>query len=165
MLNGKEKIILGLDPGIADTGYGVISEVNGVLTVLTYGSIKTPKSEELSRRLSSLHQQLLKLIEKYQPQTAVVEQLFFCTNIKTAMTVGQARGVILLSLTNKGITIIEPTPLQVKQGITGYGKADKRQVQQMLKNILKLKNIPQPDDAADALAMAVYGSGNIANLI
>lgn len=165
MLNGKEKIILGLDPGIADTGYGVISEANGVLKVLTYGSIKTPKSEELSRRLSSLHQQLLKLIDQYQPQTAVVEQLFFCTNIKTAMTVGQARGVILLSLTNKRITIIEPTPLQVKQGITGYGKADKRQVQQMLKNILKLKTIPQPDDAADALAMAIYGSGNISNLI
>jgi crossover junction endodeoxyribonuclease RuvC len=165
MLNGKEKIILGLDPGIADTGYGVISETNGVLKVLTYGSIKTPKSEELSRRLSSLHQQLIKLIDQYQPQIAVVEQLFFCTNIKTAMTVGQARGVILLSLTNKGITIIEPTPLQVKQGITGYGKADKRQVQQMLKNILKLKTIPQPDDAADALAMAIYGSGNISNLI
>jgi crossover junction endodeoxyribonuclease RuvC len=165
MLNGKEKIILGLDPGIADTGYGVISEANGVLTVLAYGSIKTPKGEELSRRLSFLHQQLLKLIDQYQPQTAVVEKLFFCTNIKTAMTVGQARGVILLSLTNKGITIIEPTPLQVKQGITGYGKADKRQVQQMLKNILKLKTIPQPDDAADALAMAIYGSGNISNLI
>jgi crossover junction endodeoxyribonuclease RuvC len=165
MLNGKEKIILGLDPGIADTGYGVIKELNGNLTVLTYGSIKTAKGEPLPQRLSSLHQQLLELITKYQPQTAVVEQLFFCSNIKTAMTVGQARGVILLSLTNKGITIIEPTPLQVKQGITGYGKADKRQVQQMLKNILKLKAIPQPDDAADALAMAIYGSGNISNLI
>lgn len=165
MPNGKEKIILGIDPGIADTGYGLISEQTNFLKVLCYGSIKTPKTDSLPQRLLFLNNELLKIINKYQPDIAVVEQLFFCSNAKTAMIVGQARGVILLNLVNKKIPILEPTPLQVKQGLTGYGKADKKQVQEMIKNILKLKSIPRPDDAADALAMAIYGSGNISKLI
>jgi crossover junction endodeoxyribonuclease RuvC len=160
MLTGKNKstIIIGVDPGIADTGYGIIKEENGKLFVLEYGSIKTSAKAILPERLCALRKKLSALVEKYQPSIAVVEQLFFCTNVKTALTVGQARGVILVSLADQGLKIIELTPLQVKQGLTGYGKADKRQMQQMVKAVLNLKEIPKPDDAADALAMAVCGA-------
>ena len=160
MPTGKNKpiTIIGIDPGIADTGYGVIREENGKLFVLEYGSIKTPAKTELPERLSALRKKLSVLLEKYNPDLAVVEQLFFCTNVKTALTVGQARRVIIVSLAEQKIKIIELTPLQVKQGLTGYGKADKKQMQQMVKAVLGLKEIPKPDDAADALAMAVCGA-------
>ena len=148
-------IILGIDPGIADTGFGVIEENRGQLKLVAYGSIKTNKKDELSIRLLELHQQLAKIIDKYQPELAVVEQLFFCTNVKTALIVGQARGTILLTLAQSKTKIAELTPLQVKQGLTGYGQADKKQIQQMVKIILNLKTIPKPDDAADALAVAM----------
>lgn len=158
MLPGKAKIIIGIDPGIADTGYGVISAQGNNLRLIAYGSIKTRKSLALVERLAELQHQLGLLIEKYRPETAVIEQLFFCNNAKTALIVGQARGVILLAAHQAGLKILELTPLQVKQGLTGYGKADKKQIQQMVKAILNLKTIPKPDDAADALAMAICGS-------
>lgn len=157
---GKNKpiTIIGIDPGIADTGYGIIKEENGRLSVLEYGSIRTSAKSALPERLNTLRKKLSALLEKYDPALAVVEQLFFCTNVKTALTVGQARGVIILSLAEQKIKIIELTPLQIKQGLTGYGKADKKQMQQMVKAVLGLKEIPKPDDAADALAMAVCGA-------
>lgn len=158
MPHGKAKIILGIDPGIADTGYGVISASGNMLTMIDCGSIKTHKSLALPERLSQLQRQLSKIIEKYQPDTAVIEQLFFCNNAKTALIVGQARGVVLLTAHNAKLRILELTPLQVKQGLTGYGGADKKQMQQMVKVILNLKTVPKPDDAADALAMAICGS-------
>jgi len=151
-------IILGIDPGIADTGYGLIKEEKNKTTTLAYGSIKTKSKQALPDRLKQLADELEKIIVKYRPTVAVVEQLFFCNNAKTALIVGQARGVILLVLIKHKIRILELTPLQVKQGLTGYGGADKKQMQQMVKIILGLKEIPKPDDAADALAMAVCGS-------
>ena len=159
MVKNKTQVILGIDPGIADTGFGVIAETAGELSLLDYGSIKTSAQDGLAKRLKEMQKGLAQIIDKYQPDAAVVEQLFFCTNVKTALIVGQARGVILLTLAQAGINILELTPLQVKQGLTGYGQADKKQIQQMVKIILKLKNIPRPDDAADALAMAICGTG------
>lgn len=156
---GKNKnIIIGIDPGIADTGYGVIKQENGNLEVIVYGSIKTSAKINLANRLLLLKNKLSDILKKYHPQIAIVEQLFFCSNTKTALTIGQARGVIMATLAEQKIKIIELTPLQVKQGLTGYGKANKKQMQQMIKLILNLKEIPQPDDAADALAMAVCGA-------
>lgn len=158
MPRGKSKIILGIDPGIADTGYGVISASGNTLALIEYGSIKTHKSLPLPERLQQLHQELYRLVNKHQPEVAVIEQLFFCNNAKTALIVGQARGVILLAVQSAKIKILELTPLQVKQGLTGYGSADKKQMQQMVKVILNLDAVPKPDDAADALAMAICGS-------
>jgi len=155
---GKAKIILGIDPGIADTGFGVICARADNLELIDCGSIKTHKSLPLPERLAQLEKELSAIIGKYQPETAVIEQLFFCNNAKTALVVGQARGVALLVAHKAGLRIIELTPLQVKQGLTGYGGADKKQMQQMVKVILKLKAAPKPDDAADALAMAICGS-------
>jgi crossover junction endodeoxyribonuclease RuvC len=149
------KIILGVDPGIADTGYGVIKVDGSQVSCLTYGSIKTKAHEALASRLDCLYQNLGCLIEKYQPDFAAVEELFFSKNVKTALTVGQARGVILLSFKQHNLPFFELKPAQVKQAVACYGAADKKQVQQMVKLILKLERIPQPDDAADALAMAL----------
>lgn len=156
--SSEKRIIIGIDPGIADTGFGLISSYGNKLELIDYGSIKTHKSLSLSERLSQLEQQLSIVINKYQPTLAVIEQLFFCNNAKTALIVGQARGVILLTTYNAKIKILELTPLQVKQGLTGYGSADKKQMQEMVRIILNLKTIPKPDDAADALAMAICGS-------
>lgn len=149
------RIILGLDPGIADTGYGVIKDDRGKLTCLAYGSIKTNPKDTLSERLFSLHLQLDEIIKKYQPEISAVEQLFFSKNVKTALIVGQARGVILLALKQNDIAFFEFTPGQVKQAVSGYGGAKKDQVQKMVKTLLGLKEIPKPDDAADALAIAM----------
>lgn len=149
-------IVLGIDPGIATTGYGVVrEESNGQVIALAYGTLETPKTDALPRRLASLRQQLIVLIEEWRPTESAVEALFFATNVKTAMTVGQARGVLLLTLYEAGLPIGEYTPLQVKQAITGYGQADKRQMQAMVKMLLTLDRIPKPDDAADALAIAL----------
>lgn len=152
------KIILGLDPGIADTGYGVISCEKGKLLCLTYGSIKTEAKKDLSERLEILDIELKKLIKKYQPEVVAVEQLFFNKNVKTALIVGQARGVLLLRIKKSGLKILEFTPGQVKQAVAAYGRASKNQVQKMVKIILGLKSLPQPDDAADALAVAICSS-------
>jgi crossover junction endodeoxyribonuclease RuvC len=149
-------IALGIDPGIATTGFGVIrEEPNGQTTTLAYGVLETPKTDTLPTRLLSLRRQLIALIEKWRPTESAVEALFFATNLKTAMTVGQARGVVLVTLHEAGVPISEYTPLQVKQAIAGYGQADKRQMQAMVKMLLTLDNIPKPDDAADALAIAL----------
>ena len=161
------KIILGVDPGIADTGYGVIKEDGGLISCLTYGSIKTTPKDDLATRLEYLYQELNKLIAKYQPDLAAVEELFFSKNVKTALTVGQARGVILLSFKQHNLPFFEFKPSQVKQAVSCYGAADKLQIQKMVKRLLKLEQIPKPDDAADALAMAMcalnYKSLNLNN--
>jgi crossover junction endodeoxyribonuclease RuvC len=159
-------IILGIDPGIADTGFGLIEDTKGQLKVLTFGSIKTKAGLPLAQRLAELYQQLQKIIKDYQPQTAAIEQLFFCNNAKTALIVGQARGVAMLTCQQAGLAIFEFTPLQVKQAVATYGGASKLQVQKMVQMILGLKEIPKPDDAADALAIAICGlnSFNLSNL-
>lgn len=149
-------IVLGIDPGIATTGFGVVREErDGQFTALTHGVLETPKTDTLPRRLQLLRDQLRALIAAWQPNEVAVEELFFATNAKTAMTVGQARGVILLTLQDAGLNPYEYTPLQVKQAVSGYGQADKKQMQEMVRILLNLPKIPKPDDAADALAIAV----------
>lgn len=155
MSEKKTKIILGIDPGIADTGYGVIKVEGGRLICVEYGSIRTPAKTELGQRLKILYQELTEIIKRHQPELAAVEQLFFCKNVKTAMIVGQARGVMLLTCEQCNVPVVEFTPVQVKQGVSAYGQADKLQVQKMVKLLLNLKEIPKPDDAADALAVAI----------
>jgi crossover junction endodeoxyribonuclease RuvC len=150
------KIILGIDPGIADTGYGIIEKGKaGKMSCVGYGSIKTKAGAPMAERLEILHDELEKIIKKYQPALACVEELFFQNNAKTAIIVGQARGVILLTCRKNKVPIVEMTPLQVKQTIAGFGRAEKMQVQKMVKLLLNLKEVPKPDDAADALALAI----------
>jgi len=152
-------IILGIDPGTATTGYGVIESNKGKLKVVDYGCILTDKKSKMPERLDFLGEELKKIIKKYKPQAMAVEELFFFKNAKTIITVGQARGVILFVGKNigkkTGLDIFEYTPLQVKQAVVGYGRADKKQVQSMVKAILSLNEVPKPDDAADALAVAI----------
>ena len=148
-------IILGIDPGIADTGYGVIKKDGDQYFLVECGSLTTPAQNNLPTRLEKLHSLLSHIIKKYSPAVIAVEELFFAKNVKTALTVAHARGVILLTAKAGGAEVREFTPLQVKQALTGYGRADKNQIQQMVKNILKLKEVPKPDDAADALAIAI----------
>ena len=149
-------VILGIDPGIADTGYGVIKKAkNGNLSCLDYGSIQTKAGIKLPVRLEIINKELEKIIDKYKPSLVGVEELFFCNNVKTALIVGQARGVVLLTAQKNKIPLVEFTPLQVKQAVSAYGRASKLQVQKMVKILLNLKEIPQPDDAADALAVAI----------
>jgi crossover junction endodeoxyribonuclease RuvC len=148
-------MILGVDPGTAITGYGIVRSDDEALTMIDYGAITTPADWRLPRRLQHIHQELSALIAKYQPTDAVVEKLFFSKNVRTALSVGQARGVALLAAAQAGLTIHEYTPLQVKQAVVGYGRAEKQQIQQMVKMLLRLDAIPQPDDAADALAVAI----------
>lgn len=157
----KEQVYLGIDPGIADTGFGVISEYNGKLTCLAYGSIKTAAGRPLNERLVDLHLNLVKIIERFKPDLVGVEELFFCNNAKTALIVGQARGVVLLTTKLHHLPLLEFSPLQVKQAVSTYGKADKLQVQRMVKMLLNLKEIPKPDDAADALAVAICAASSI----
>ena len=159
-LGKDKKTILGIDPGLADTGYGIIEVENNKLKAVAYGTIKTQKDQKLINRLLEIEKQLDKIIKKYQPDICGIEQLFFCKNVTTAMAVGQCRGVSMLVIGKNKLPVHEFTPLQVKQGVTGYGKADKKQIQQMIKIILNLKEIPQPDDAADALAIAVCASNS-----
>lgn len=154
------RIILGLDPGIADTGYGIIKDEGSKLTCLTYGSIKTASTKNLAERLESLFVSLDNIIKEYKPDAAAIEELFFNKNVKTALIVGQARGVILLALKINKIPMSEFTPGQVKQAVSSYGRASKNQVQNMVKMILKLKEIPKPDDAADALAVSICALNN-----
>ncbi|MFA5154842.1 MAG: crossover junction endodeoxyribonuclease RuvC [Patescibacteria group bacterium] len=149
------KIILGLDPGIADTGYGVVRADGAKLACLAYGSIKTKPADSLTTRLEILHRELSRIIKKYRPDAAAVESLFFNKNVRTALTVGQARGVVLLTLSQHKLAVSDVTPSQVKQAVAAYGQASKLQVQKMVKLILQLKELPRPDDAADALAVAI----------
>lgn len=148
-------IILGIDPGTATTGYGVVEYKNKKLICLDYGVIQTPAKQDMGERLIQLNSDLNEIIKKYKPEIAAVESLFFFKNLKTAMPVSQARGVILFTLAKKNVPVIDFTPQQAKTSVTGYGKATKNQVQKMVKNLLNLDSIPKPDDAADALALAI----------
>lgn len=147
--------ILGIDPGLADTGYGIIEKSGDKMNMLACGSIKTSSRANFIERLKIIHQELIKIIKKFKPGVVAVEQLFFCKNVKTALLVGQARGVCLMTIAENNLPIYEYTPLQVKQALSGYGRADKNQIGQMVKLLLKLKVVPTPDDAADALAVAI----------
>lgn len=148
-------IIVGLDPGIAILGYGIIEYTGNSFKVIDYGVITTKAEDIFPVRLKILYDELVELLDKYTPDAVAIEELFFNKNAKTAMKVSQARGVQILAAINKGIELFEYTPLQVKQGVVGYGRAEKRQVQEMVKLILNLNTIPKPDDAADALAVAI----------
>ncbi|MDO8240544.1 MAG: crossover junction endodeoxyribonuclease RuvC [Candidatus Moranbacteria bacterium] len=159
--------VLGIDPGTATVGWAVIEENNGILLPVAFGHISTEKHNTEEHRLAEISKDLISIIEKFQPQEAAVEQLFFFKNQKTIISVGQSRGGILLTLEQKGVRIANYTPLQVKQSVTGYGKAEKKQVQLMVKNILKLQAVPKPDDTADAIALAIchINSRKISSLI
>ncbi len=147
--------VIGIDPGTALCGYGIIERSGSRLHVLTYGVIVTTSDMEMPARLEKIYRELTKLIEQYRPDRMGVEELFFNRNVTTAMTVSQARGVILLSAQMAGLAISEYTPLQIKQGVVGYGKATKHQVTEMTKRLLGIRDEIRPDDAADALAVAV----------
>lgn len=147
--------VLGIDPGTATVGWGIVEEKNGEFIPVAFGHISTSQKDSEEARLMEISADLVKIIKKYHPQEAAVEKLFFFKNQKTIIQVGQARGAILLTLAQKDVSIASYTPLQVKQSVTGYGKAEKKQVQAMIKNILKMKNTPKPDDTADALALAI----------
>jgi crossover junction endodeoxyribonuclease RuvC len=149
-------LVLGIDPGTATTGFGLVHETpQGQLEVVKYGVLLTPAGELPAKRLLLLYRQLKEMILLHRPESAAVEKLFFQRNVTTAIAVGQARGVILLSLAEAAIPVHEYNPMQVKQAVCGYGSAGKAQVQQMVKALLGLEEIPKPDDAADALAIAI----------
>ena len=148
-------IILGIDPGYAIVGYGVVSYDNRNFTPLAYGAVTTQAGEPAELRLQKVFQGVSMILEKYKPDAVAIEQLFFTTNQKTAILVAEARGVILLAAQLKGVPISEYTPLQVKQSVVGYGKAIKSQVMDMTRRMLRLEQVPKPDDAADALAIAI----------
>lgn len=147
--------ILGIDPGYAILGYGVIDMTGNRFKVVDYGAVTTDAKMEMPDRLKILYNSLMEIITRHEPDVASIEELFFNTNAKTAILVGQARGVAVLACANSGLEIAEYTPLQIKQALVGYGRAEKKQVQLMVKTILNLKEIPKPDDTADALAAAV----------
>lgn len=149
-------LALGIDPGTAATGYGLVRlPADGNLETVDFGVIVTPPHTPAHQRLFLLHQDLTQLIAKHRPDTYAVEKLFFQRNVSTAMAVGQARGVVLLAIAQAGGEVAEYTPNEVKQAVAGYGAADKRQVQEMVRTLLRLAEIPRPDDAADALAIAI----------
>lgn len=148
-------IIMGIDPGFAITGFGVVEYKGNKFSVLDYGAITTDASMKMSQRLLILHNRLEEIIYKHKPDAIAIEELFFNKNIKTALTVGHGRGVAVLAAAQSGVEIFEYTPLQVKQSVVGYGRAEKAQIQQMVKAILNLSAIPKPDDVADALAVAI----------
>lgn len=154
-------IILGIDPGTAIIGYGVLKKYKDKLKAVDYNCIKTSPDLSTADRLNKLHKELNLLIKKYKPDIVAVEDIFFFKNLKTAIKVSQARGVILLTIAKSKIKIAEYTPLQIKQAVACYGRADKRQVQKMVKTLLNLKEIPKPDDAADALAVAICCANSI----
>lgn len=155
--------ILGIDPGYGIMGYGVIEMRGNHFTPVDHGVITTEASMAMPDRLKALYSELMEIISHHEPDEAAVEELFFNTNTRTAILVGQARGVAILACSNSGLPVHEYTPLQIKQALTGYGRADKKQIQMMVKTILNLDKIPKPDDAADALAAAIchghWGSG------
>ncbi len=147
--------IIGLDPGTATTGYGIIDIVGGEPQVVTWGAIVTTPDDETPQRLQIIYSQLVALLDEHKPDAAAIEEVFFGRNITTAISVGQARGVLILALANAGLTVAEYSPPRVKDAVTGYGKADKHQVQLMVRNLLRLDETPRPDDAADGLAVAL----------
>lgn len=149
------RIALGIDPGTAIVGYAVVAVRGNELSMIVCNVITTPARMPLAERLQNIYQNLVEIIAMYHPQEAAMEELFFAKNARTAMTVGQARGVAMLALANGGLPISEYTPKQVKQAVTGYGAAKKDQVGEMVRILLKLSAIPRPDDAADAAAVAI----------
>lgn len=148
-------IIIGIDPGYAIVGVGVVEHVGNKFRTIDYGAITTPAGMPTTERLNRIFHEMVAYIEKYKPDAVAIEELFFNSNQKTAITVAQARGALLVAATSSGVPVFEYTPLQVKQSVTGYGRADKAQIQQMVKMMLGLSQIPKPDDAADALAIAI----------
>lgn len=162
MVNNPRKNILGIDPGLTVTGFGLINFAVHKISVIEYGVLKANSVNSLTKQLFSLYKQLKCLLNLYKPDEVAVEQLFFGSNTKTAFKVGQARGAILLACGALGYEPAEYTPLEVKMALTGYGRADKQQVQNMVKNVLALKATPQPDDAADALAVAICHAHSLA---
>lgn len=154
-------IILGIDPGTAIVGYGIILKERSKLALLDYGAVTTEKTLEQAGRLFVIKKEIEKIIKKYKPRVMAVEELFFFKNLKTAITVAEARGVLLVTGKAAGLHVCEFTPLEVKVATVGYGRAEKRQVQKMVKVILNLKEIPEPDDAADALAIAICAAHSL----
>lgn len=151
--------ILGIDPGFATVGYGILDkETKGKISVVDYGVIETPKTENLAVRLAMLEEGMYRLLKEHKPDEIAVEELFFAKNVKTAIAVAHARGVILLTCIKECGRLFEYTPMQIKQALTGYGRAEKKQMQLVTASLLKLKSIPRPDDAADALAVALTHS-------
>lgn len=147
--------ILGIDPGTAITGFGVIDFLGNKFSVVHYGCIRTPAGQALDLRLCHVFEQLGLLLEEYRPDQFAIEELFFNKNVKTALAVGHSRGVAMLAAALRKVPVFEYTPLQVKQAVVGYGRAEKAQVQFMVKTILGLEQVPKPDDVADALAIAI----------
>jgi crossover junction endodeoxyribonuclease RuvC len=149
-------LAIGIDPGTATTGYGLVQErEDGSLSAVDFGVIVTPAEMPMPERLLALYRRIKEIILLHHPQSGAVEKLFFQRNVRTALSVGQGRGVVLVALAEAEIPVMEYTPLEVKQAIAGYGGADKNQVQQMVRALLGLAEVPQPDDAADALAVAI----------
>lgn len=157
--------ILGIDPGVATIGFGLIEASRAGNALIQYGVITTPAGQPLSERLLQIHQDMDALLDLFQPDEVAVEELFFSKNITTGISVAHGRGVILLSIAKKDIPIYEYTPMQVKQSVAGYGKAEKKQVMQMTQRLLHMEQIPRPDDAADALALAICHSRSATSLI
>lgn len=151
--------ILGIDPGTATTGFGVIDVEKGSMIFVDGGIVTTKSDLPMPQRLATIHRELTQLIAEHRPEVVAVELLYFAANVTTAMTVGQARGVVLLAAAQANLVLAEYTPLQVKQAVAGYGQAAKPQIQEMVKLLLKLPSLPKPDDAADALAIAITHAG------
>ena len=154
--------IIGIDPGIAIIGFSIVEEKNGNIELIDYGCIRTKAGLKTSTRLNQIAEDLHTIIKKWQPERASVEKLFFKKNVKTGIAVAQARGVIIQKLTEKGVEMEEYTPLEIKTAVCGYGKADKKMVQQMVKMTFNLNHTPQPDDAADAIAAAICLANSLA---
>jgi len=148
-------IILGIDPGFAITGYGILNYERNKFTVLDYGVVSTKSTDLFTSRLLAIDTTIRSLIDKYKPESCAIEKLFFNSNAKTAIAVAEGRGVAVTAVASQGIDVFEYTPLQVKQAVVGYGRAEKQQIQQMVKIILHMDKIVKPDDAADALAIAI----------
>lgn len=162
-------VILGIDPGYAIVGYGILDYRNNHFSIVTFGAITTQAGMPFNRRLEIIYDELNELIERYNPSAMSIEKLFYNNNAKTVIDVSQARGVIMLSAQKHELPVFEYTPLQVKQSVVGYGMAEKKQVQEMTRRILNLEKVPKPDDTADALAMAIChahtsGSSAVGNL-
>lgn len=158
-------IILGIDPGVATIGFGIIRAERGKNTLIQYGVITTPPGIPLSERLVQIYDDMQQLIETFKPDEMAVEELFFSKNITTGISVAHGRGVILLAAEKLGVPVFEYTPMQVKQSVVGYGKAEKKQVMLMTQRLLNMKEIPRPDDAADALALAICHSRAATSLL
>ncbi len=148
-------IVIGIDPGLATVGFGVIRTEKNIIIPVSYGCIKTSSEKQTPERLQDIYTEAIALFEKYSPEAIAVERLFFNKNVTNAMSVSEARGVIFLAAQQRDIPVFEYTPLQVKQAITGSGRADKKQMQEMIRRLLNLKEVPKPDDAADGLSIAL----------